>query len=100
MLKQLVVVLLLLTFSLAMCAQQAGILRGVVTDESGALVPGAKVVVSNAAGPVKSVTSSNDGNYSIAGIAPGKYPSRRRRRAWCNFNRPTSRSMAARPRRP
>ncbi len=33
--KQLLVVLLLLTLSLALSAQQLGILRGVVTDESG-----------------------------------------------------------------
>jgi hypothetical protein len=71
--KKLLVVLLLLTFSLAMSAQQLGILRGVVTDESGALVPGAKVVVSDGARPVKSVTAGNDGSYSIAGIPSGKY---------------------------
>ncbi len=71
--KQLLVVLLLLILSLALNAQQLGILRGVVTDESGALVPGAKVVVSDGARPVKSVTAGNDGSYSIAGIPPGKY---------------------------
>jgi len=71
--KKLLVVLLLLIVSLALNAQQLGILRGVVTDESGALVPGAKVVVSDGARPVKSVTAGNDGSYSIAGIPPGKY---------------------------
>ncbi len=71
--KHFLLVLLLLIFSLATFGQQVGILRGVVTDESGALVPGAKVVVSNAGRPVKSATSSGDGTYSIAGIAPGKY---------------------------
>src|SRR5260370_25326052 len=72
--KQLLVVFLLLILSLALSAQQLGILRGVVTDESGALVPGAKVVVSDdGARPVKSVKGGNDGSYSIAGIPPGKY---------------------------
>ena len=72
--KKLLVVLLLLILSLALNAQQLGILRGVVTDESGALVPGAKVVVSDdGARPVKSVKAGNDGSYSIAGIPPGKY---------------------------
>jgi hypothetical protein len=71
--KKLLVVLLLLIVSLALNAQQLGILRGVVTDESGALVPGAKVVVSDGARPVKSATAGNDGSYSIAGIPPGKY---------------------------
>ena len=73
MFKQILVVLLLLIVSLALNAQQLGILRGVVTDESGALVPGAKVVVSDGARPVKSVIAGNDGSYSIAGIPPGKY---------------------------
>src|SRR5260370_2525476 len=71
--KQILVVLLLLFFSLALSAQQLGSLRGVVGDEAGALVPGAKVVVSDGARPVKSVTAGNDGSYSIAGIPPGKY---------------------------
>lgn len=70
---KLTTLLLLLSVSLAIQAQQLGILRGTVMDESGALVPGAKVTVSNAAGPVKSVTAGDDGSYSIAGIPPGKY---------------------------
>jgi carboxypeptidase family protein len=65
--------LLFLTISLALHAQSLGILHGAVMDESGALVPGAKVTVSNAAGAVKSVTSGDDGTYSIAGLARGKY---------------------------
>jgi hypothetical protein len=66
---------LLLLFALvrAVDAQSSGTLRGVVTDESGALVPGATVTVSNTTGQVKSGTSSDDGNYSINGLAPGKY---------------------------
>src|SRR5580692_11378612 len=73
MLKTLIALFLFLTSFLAMHAQQLGILHGTVMDESGALVPGAKVTVSNAAGPVKTVTAGNDGGYSIAGLAPGKY---------------------------
>ena len=71
--KKLLALLLFLTSSLALHAQQLGILHGTVMDESGALVPGAKVTVSNAAGPVKSATSGDDGSYSIAGLVPGKY---------------------------
>jgi hypothetical protein len=66
--------LLLLTLALTIYAQQpSGTLHGVVADESGALVPGARVTVSNAAGPVKSTTSRSDGSYSIAGLVPGAY---------------------------
>jgi len=74
----LLLLLLLLTLLPAANAQPSGIVpsamvHGVVTDESGALVPAATVTVSNAAGPVKSGTASDDGNYSINGLAPGRY---------------------------
>jgi Carboxypeptidase regulatory-like domain len=69
----LLLLLLLLTLGPATYAQSTGIVHGVVTDESGALVPHANVTVSNAAGPVKTGTSGDDGNYSISGLAPGQY---------------------------
>jgi Carboxypeptidase regulatory-like domain len=69
----LLLLLLLLTVLPAMHAQPSAILHGVVTDESGAVIPGAHVTVSNATGPVKSVVSSDNGDYSIAGLSPGKY---------------------------
>jgi hypothetical protein len=76
--QKLIALLLPLTLSLALFspgldAQQLGILRGTVMDESGALVPGAKITVSNSAGPVKSAVAGDTGSYSIAGIPPGKY---------------------------
>src|ERR1700693_220112 len=74
MLRHLSGLWLLLVFSAAMFGQPgSGIVRGVVTDESGALVPGAKVTVSSASGPVKSVTAAGDGNYSVTGLSPGRY---------------------------
>ena len=63
----------ILAFALSLRAQPTGILQGTITDESGALVPGARITVSNASGPVKSVTSGNDGAYSMAGLPPGSY---------------------------
>src|ERR1700683_3899571 len=54
-------------------AQAAASVHGAVTDESGAVIPGAKVTVSNPAGPVKSGTAGDDGSYSITGLQPGKY---------------------------
>jgi hypothetical protein len=72
--KPLLLLLLpLLTLLPATYAQPSGIVHGVVTDESGALVQGATVTVSNAAGPVKSGTAGDDGSYSINGVPPGKY---------------------------
>ncbi|MDP8980026.1 MAG: TonB-dependent receptor, partial [Acidobacteriota bacterium] len=50
---------------------QTATLRGRVTDESGAVVPGAIVTL---AGPVaKTTTTGNDGSYSFNALAPGDY---------------------------
>jgi hypothetical protein len=48
-------------------------LRGQVTDESGAVVPGSKVTLSDSAGAVRTTTSSNDGSYSFTDLVPGSY---------------------------
>ena len=48
-------------------------IKGLVTDESGAVVPGAKVSLSGAKGFLKSTTSTMDGAYSVAGLVPGDY---------------------------
>ena len=69
----LLLLLLLLTLLPASYAQPAGVVHGAVTDESGAIVPGAKVTVSNAKGPVKSATAGDDGNYSVPGLDEGAY---------------------------
>jgi hypothetical protein len=52
---------------------QTATLRGRVTDESGAIVVGAKVTLSGRSGIIKSGTSGNDGSYSFAGLSPGDY---------------------------
>ena len=49
-----------------------GALRGQVTDPSGAVVPGATVLVTNAAG-ASTATTNHEGNYEVTGLAPGKY---------------------------
>lgn len=71
--KSLLLLLLFLTLLLTAYGQPAGVLHGVVTDESGALVPGATVTVSNAAGAVKSATAGSDATYSVSGLAEGTY---------------------------
>ncbi|MGA2183319.1 MAG: DUF2012 domain-containing protein [Bryobacteraceae bacterium] len=67
------VIAVVIALSGAALAQQAGIIRGQVTDESGALVPGAKVTVSTGAGAVKVVTTAADGSYVVTGLAEGSY---------------------------
>jgi hypothetical protein len=51
-----------------------GALRGHITDPTGALIPGAKVTVSNASGAVIGNTNADSsGAYSVGGLPPGGY---------------------------
>jgi hypothetical protein len=52
---------------------QTAALRGQVTDESRAVIPGAKVTLAGAAGSVKTTAADNNGAYSFVGLAPGSY---------------------------
>jgi hypothetical protein len=67
---------LLLTLSLAFTslanAQSTGTLRGQVSDPSGAVVPGASVILTQGA-TVLSVQSGNDGAYFFKAIPAGSY---------------------------
>ncbi len=67
------VIAVLFALSGAAQAQTAGIIRGQVTDESGAMIPAAKVTVSTGAGVVKVVTTGGDGSYVVSGLADGTY---------------------------
>ena len=63
---------LLLTFSSALFGQSS-VLRGKVTDPSGAVIPKAVVTAKSASGQESSATSGGDGQYQIKGLAPGQY---------------------------
>ena len=52
---------------------QSAVLRGLVTDETGAAIPKAKVTLTGPRGLLKTTTSSNDGSYSFADLTPGAY---------------------------
>ena len=68
------VMMALAVFS-ALGAQPAttrGTLHGVVTDPSGAAVPGASVIVS-AGQKAQTVSTDESGAYTVAGLAPGHY---------------------------
>jgi hypothetical protein len=46
---------------------------GTVTDQSGAVVAGATVTVTNGSGITKTVTTNERGEYGISGLPPGTY---------------------------
>jgi hypothetical protein len=50
-----------------------GIVRGEVTDPSGAAVPNAAVQVTSGTGQASTAKSGRDGSYEVKGLAPGKY---------------------------
>jgi hypothetical protein len=64
--------LLLFLIPLLVFAQTMG-LRGTVTDQSGAIIPGATVTINGPVGLVKSATADSEGAYSFSGLAPGDY---------------------------
>jgi hypothetical protein len=65
-------ILVLLALSSSTFAQ-TGTLRGQVTDESGALVPAAKVTLTAADGSVKTTEADSRGAYIFAEIPAGDY---------------------------
>src|ERR1700730_3536384 len=64
--------LLILLFTSSLFAQNAT-LRGQVTDESGAVIPGANVTLTGPAAQVRTTTADNSGSYSFADLTPGSY---------------------------
>src|SRR4029079_12151807 len=68
------VVLCLFALATIAFGQDRGTISGTVTDNSGAIVPGAKVTVVNPeTGFTQNMASSPDGTYSFLYLASGKY---------------------------
>jgi len=66
--------LLLLFVPLTTHAQFKASVQGTITDSSGALIPQAKVTVTNTeTGKTQEIIASDDGFYRVTGLAPGKY---------------------------
>jgi hypothetical protein len=57
----------------ASAVAQTASLRGRVLDESGAVIPGAKVALAGPGGFAKTATSAADGAYSFRDLPPGNY---------------------------
>ena len=73
MIRSILILTLMLSAALAMGQQGKAGLKGQVSDEFGGVIVGATVVITDAKGVIKSATTNGDGNYSVAGLAPGKY---------------------------
>jgi hypothetical protein len=65
----------LLLFASAVSAQQSGTgtLRGQFADEFGGVIVGATVTATDSTGRQKTATTGSDGEFLLAGLAPGKY---------------------------
>jgi hypothetical protein len=64
---------IILTAAIAAAQQARSTLRGLIADELGAGIVGAKVTLTDAAGAQKKTTTNGEGVYNFAGLAPGKY---------------------------
>lgn len=64
---------IILTLTFSALAQTTGGLRGQVVDELGQVVVGATVIAVDSAGKEKNGISNNSGEFTINGLAPGKY---------------------------
>ena len=60
-------------FAASALAQRTGVINGTVSDESGAVIPGATVAVVASNGVEKRAGTDATGSYSVVGLAPGTY---------------------------
>ena len=65
--------IVVLAAALVAAQQSRGSLRGLITDELGAVIVGANVTLTDASGVQKKTTSNGEGVYTFAGLAAGKY---------------------------
>jgi hypothetical protein len=73
--RTIVLVFAVLALSLSLIAQtETGQISGTVTDPSGAIVPNAKVTVTNVGtGQARTANSSSSGQYAFTNLQPGSY---------------------------
>ncbi|HLH18890.1 MAG TPA: TonB-dependent receptor [Bryobacteraceae bacterium] len=62
-----------LAVSAAFAQAGTGTIKGVLTDNSGAVIPAAVITVNGPGGFSKGVQTQADGSYSMVGLAPGQY---------------------------
>ncbi|HEV7798225.1 MAG TPA: carboxypeptidase-like regulatory domain-containing protein [Pyrinomonadaceae bacterium] len=67
------VLIIVLSAAVVSAQQNRGTLRGVISDELGATIVGATVILTDATGVAKTATTNGEGVYVFNGLAPGKY---------------------------
>ncbi len=93
--RQLQYILLLPVLSGMAFAQNAGTIRGAVTDPSAALIPGATVQVTGN-GVTRSAKSDGQGKYTLT-VPPGTYAVRADAKGFVTFSQPTVTVGAGQP---
>src|SRR5579864_2173755 len=53
--------------------KEKGAIAGTVTDQTGAVLPGATATITNGAGLSQTATTNDRGEYSLPGLSPGTY---------------------------
>ena len=72
--KRIIVYLFALAWATALYAQTTAEILGTVTDESGSVIPGAKITARNTAtGIVSNTTSGDQGQFRFPLLRPGNY---------------------------
>src|SRR4051794_21443250 len=70
---RLYIAIAVLFFPASLLMAQTVELKGMVTDESGAIVPGAKVTITGPGGTTQEAIVGSDGAYSIANLSANTY---------------------------
>ena len=67
-------VVLLLSVSVSALAQESAVVKGTVTDSTGAVIPGAVITATNnTTGMATTLVTNQTGNYVFTGLQPGLY---------------------------
>jgi uncharacterized surface anchored protein len=81
-------ILVVLLFSLPLFGQASGRILGTVTDQSGAVISGAKVsVIDTQRGLARTLTTDSAGEYSAPNLIPGTYTVRVEANGFQTLNR-------------
>src|SRR5258708_157149 len=70
-----------------LAAQPTAIVRGTLTDSSGAVIPSAPVILTAPDKVQKTATTQADGSYSFLGLGPGQYTVHVEFPGFTNFDR-------------